>query len=443
MDLESLTEVALGEAQKQGADYAVALAAEGNERMLRFANNSVTVANQTEETELMVYLSSQGRSAIASTSNPEDTAVRAFVGDLFASLRGLSRSDFAPLPARSMRFRPTTGHYDDRIPKAGETLPELARAAISASTQAGGNRSAGIVTASAVGYSIMTSNGTRGKDSRTEITLNIRSFSEGDASGQGLSCSATMSDFKPEEAGRRAGEDARKMVGASVPEAGEYDVLLSPTVASNLIGAVAGSASAFDVESGSSYLTDKLGKKVASGTFSLTDHGTLKGALGGRSFDDEGMATCSTPIIRDGLLVNYLHNLSTARRWKTTTTGNAGVVAPHPWNLEVGAGDAEFDELVNEIKRGIILTSNWYTRFKNRRTGEFSTVPRDGAYLVEGGRVIKPLKGMRLSDDLPRMLSSVRMLSKTREWIEWWEVQTPTLCPWLLVDGAKVTSAFE
>ena len=443
MDLERLTEVALGEAMKRGSDYAVALAVEGNERMLRFANNSVTVANETEETDLAVYLSSQGRSAIASTSNPEDTSVRAFVGDLFSSLNGLPQSDLAPLPARSSRFRATGGHHDDRIVKAGETLPELARAAISSSTQAGGKRSAGIITASEVGYSIMASNGTRGEDSRTEITLNIRSFSEGDASGQGLSCSATMSDFKPEEAGRRAGEDARKMVGASVPAAGEYEVLLSPTVASNIIQSVAASASAFDVESGSSYLIDRLGKKVASSSFNLTDHGELKGALGGRSFDDEGMATGTTPIVKEGVLVSYLHNLSTARREKTTTTGNAGVVAPHPWNLEVGAGDAQFEELVKEIRRGVILTSNWYTRFKNRRTGEFSTVPRDGAYLVEGGHIVKPLKGMRLSDDLPRMLSSVRRLSRAREWVEWWEVQTPTLCPWILIDGAKITSAFE
>jgi PmbA protein len=98
---------------------------------------------------------------------------------------------------------------------------------------------------------------------------------------------------------------------------------------------------------------------------------------------------------------------------------------------------------VKEIKRGIVLTSNWYTRFKNYRTGEFSTVPRDGAYLVEGGRAVKSLRGMRMSDDLQRMFSSVQALSRQREWIEWWEVETPTLCPWMLVDGVRITKAYE
>jgi PmbA protein len=99
--------------------------------------------------------------------------------------------------------------------------------------------------------------------------------------------------------------------------------------------------------------------------------------------------------------------------------------------------------MVKEMHRGIILTSNWYTRFKNYRTGEFSTVPRDGAYLVERGNVVKSLKGMRMSDDLLRMFSQVKLLSKKREWVEWWEVDTPTFCPWILVEGAKITKAYE
>jgi len=98
--------------------------------------------------------------------------------------------------------------------------------------------------------------------------------------------------------------------------------------------------------------------------------------------------------------------------------------------------------MVRETKRGIVLTSNWYTRFKNYRTGEFSTVPRDGAYLVENGEVVKTLKGMRAGDDLQRLLSSVQLISKQREWIQWWEVDTPTLCPWLLIDGVTITRAY-
>jgi PmbA protein len=442
LDLKELNDTAIGTAKALGVDDAVALSARGADSMIRFANNSVTVANRVEESELTVYLAKSKRRALASTSNLQPAAVKEFVRDLFLSMGGLPESNYVPLPDKPARYTPSKAGYDRRLESLEDELPEMAGAAIDAATAAGGKRSAGVINAGEVTVAILTSTGTRGIDSRTAITLNIRSFAEKEASGHGLSCSSSLSGFDPEEAGRRAGEGAKTMREASEPEAGKYAVLLSPTVASNLVETVADAASAFAVDAGTSYLADRLGKKVAARSFSLTDHGVTEGGLGGRVFDDEGVRTRSNKIIEDGVLKGYLHNLTTASKWKVRDTGNAGFVAPHPWNLEIEAGDSTYDEMVREMKKGIVLTSNWYTRFRNYRTGEFSTVPRDGAYLVERGEVVKPLKGMRMGDDLERMLSSVTLFSKRREWIQWWEVDTPTLSPWMLIDGVKITRAY-
>lgn len=442
MDLQELNERAVSAARRLGADDAVALSANSADSMIRFANNSVSVVNRVEEAELTVYLAKGGKRAIASTSNLEPASVKQFVSELFGSLKGLPKSEYVPLPDRAVRYSPSRLSYDRRLEDVDSELPGLAKEAIDASLEAGGRRAAGVINAGKGTIAIMTSAGTQGIDSRTAITLNIRTFAENEASGHGLSCSSTLSHFDPKEAGRRAGEGARRMRDASEPDAGKYEVLLSPTVASNLIETVAGAASAFSVDAGTSYLAEKVGKKVASPLFSLTDHGVVEGGLGGRVFDDEGVKTRTNKIIDGGVLQGYLHNLTTAKKWKTESTGSAGFVTPHAWNLEVGAGDSSYDEMIAEIKRGIVLTSNWYTRFKNYRTGEFSTVPRDGAYLVENGKVVRSLKGMRAGDDLERLLSSVRLVSKDREWVQWWEVDTPTLCPWLLVDGVTITRAY-
>jgi len=442
LDLGELNDVAIGAAKRLGVDDAVALSSRSGESMIRFANNSVTVVNRVEESELAVYLAKNRRRALASTSNLGPAAVRKFVGDLFASMKGLPESDYVPLPVRPTRYAPSRQGFDRRLESLEAELPDMARSAIDAAAAAGGKRSAGVISAGKGTVAILTTAGTRGVDSRTAITLNIRSFAEKEASGHGLSCSSTLAGFDPEEAGTRAGEGAKTMRNASEPEAGRYSVLLSPTVASNLVEPVASAASAFSVDAGTSYLADKLGKKVAASSFSLIDHGVAEGGLGGRVFDDEGTRTRSNRIIEGGVLASYLHNITTARKWKVESTGNAGFVTPHPWNLEVGAGDSGYEEMVREMRKGIVLTSNWYTRFKNYRTGEFSTVPRDGAYLVEHGVVVRPLKGMRMGDDLERMFSSVSLLSKRREWIQWWEVDTPTLCPWMLVDGVTITRAY-
>ena len=442
MELEELNDVAVGAAKKLGVDDAVALSSRSGESMIRFANNSVTVVNRVEESELSIYLAKNRRRALASTSNLEPPAVRKFVSDLFSSMEGLPESDYVPLPDKPSRYAASKQGYDRRLESLEAELPAMARTAIDSAVAAGGRRSAGVISAGKGTVAILTTSGTQGVDSRTAITLNIRSFAEKEASGHGLSCSSSLSGFDPQEAGRRAGEGAKTMRNASEPEAGKYAVLLSPTVASNLAEPVADAASAFSVDAGTSYLADKLGKKVAAGSFSLTDHGVAVGGLGGRVFDDEGIGTRSNKIIEGGVLMSYLHNITTARKWKVKSTGNAGFVAPHPWNLEIGAGDSGYDEMVREMQTGIVLTSNWYTRFKNYRTGEFSTVPRDGAYLVEHGEVVRPLKGMRMGDALERMFSSVSLLSKRREWIQWWEVDTPTLCPWILVDGVTITRAY-
>ena len=442
MDLHELNDIAIGTAKALGVDDAVALSAKGTDSMVRFANNSVTVANRVEESELTIYLARSRRRALASTSNLQSGAVKKFVRDLFSSMEGLPESDYAPLPARPNRFTPSSAGYDRKLESLEVELPEMAGTAIAAATASGGKRSAGVINAGKVTVAILTSTGTRGIDSRTAITLNIRSFAEKEASGHGLSCSSSLSGFEPEEAGRRAGEGAKAMRNASEPEAGKYTVLLSPTVASNLVETVAGAASAFAVDAGTSYLAGRVGKKVAARSINLSDHGVIKGGLGGRVFDDEGVRTRSNKIIEAGVLKGYLHNLTTASKWKVEDTGNAGFVAPHPWNLEIGGGDSTYGEMVKEMNKGIILTSNWYTRFKNYRTGEFSTVPRDGAYLVEGGRITRPLKGMRMGDDLERMFSSVTLLSKDREWIQWWEVDTPTLCPWMQIGGVTITRAY-
>jgi PmbA protein len=431
-------------AKRLGADEAILSTVISDEKMARFANSSVTVTKGVRESGQMVYLAKGGRRIIGSSSNPERSSLERFIGLLYKSMMDLPKDPgYVPLPSRGRVYRPRPS-YDKKLAGAGSLLAGYVEEAVSAAESAGARRTAGSLEAGVTSHHMMSSTGTSGSDTSASILLNVRAFTDRDASGHGLSCAAAVRDFRPEVAGERAGADSKRMRNAKQLE-GEgktYEVLMSPTVASNLLGLVGEFASAFSIEAGTSYLVEKLGKRVASESLDLTDLGRGGGCLQARTFDDEGQPTQSTAVIEGGVLRSYLHNLSTAKRFKTKTTGNAGLVEPGPWNLEVGAGDSTYDEMVREMRHGLVLTSNWYTRFKNYRTGEFSTVPRDGTYLVESGEAKAPIKGIRISDSLERMTSSIRLLSKEREWVKWWEVDTPTLCPWVLVDGVTVTKAY-
>jgi PmbA protein len=433
----------VGVAKKLGADEAILITVISNERMVRFANSSVTVTKNINESSQVVYLAKGGRRIIGSSSNPEKASLERFIELLYRSMMSLPRDEgYVPLPARGRAFKPKPSH-DSKLEHAEGLMAGYVQEAIGSADEAGAMRTAGSLEAGVTSHHLMSSTGTVGRDASSKILLNIRAFTDRDASGHGLSCSANVRGFDPGMAGTRAGSHSKRMRNArQLTEGGTFQVLMSPTVAANLLGLVGEFASAFSIEAGTSYLVDKLSKRVASEDLDLTDGGRIDGCLDARTFDDEGQPTQSTRIIEGGVLKGYLHNLSTAKRFGTKTTGNAGLIEPGPWNLEVGAGDSDYDEMVREMRHGLILTSNWYTRFKNYRTAEFSTVPRDGTYLVEAGEVRAPIKGIRISDGLERMFSSVRLLSKDREWVQWWEVDTPTLCPWVLVDGVTVTKAY-
>ena len=383
---EEANQFGLKTAEKLGADEAILFTVVSNERMARFANSSMTVTKNVNESGQIVYLAKGGRRIIGSSSNPQKTSLDRFISLLYKSMMTLPKDPaYVPLPPDGRVYNPKPS-YDKRLESAEELLAGYVSEAIGSAEEAGARRTAGSIESDVTSHHILTSTGASGTDTGSKILLNIRAFVAKEASGHGLSCSATAGDFHPGKAGAVAGGHARRMKDAKQPaEEGKYQVLMSPTVAANLLGLVGEFASAFAIEAGTSYLVDKLGKKVAADRVTVVDHGKTDGCLEARNFDDEGQPTHSTKIIEEGVLRNYLHNVSTAKRFKAKTTGNAGLIEPGPWNLEVGAGDSTYDEMVKEMRHGVILTSNW---------------------------------------------------------VQWWEVETPTLCPWVLVDGVTITKAY-
>ena len=132
-------------------------------------------------------------------------------------------------------------------------------------------------------------------------------------------------------------------------------------------------------------------------------------------------------------------NTSTAKLFNAETTGNAGLVFPQPWNVELDPGDRTREELFSEMGEGLYLTNTWYTRFQNYAAGDFSTIPRDGAFLVEGGEITGSVKDIRISDNALRILENIKALSEHREHINWWESTVPTLSPYMLIEDVKIT----
>lgn len=418
-------------------DYAI-IEYTTRDRMLRFSNNSATVVKEEEVSVVEVYMAKAGKRMLGVTSDLRPKSLEGFVKALAHSLETSPRAEYAHLPSGPFRYE-HNGDVDRGL--AEVDIAEFVERAVNSALEAGAKRVSGTLAIHLTEISIITSAGAEGSDFRTGVEINVRAFSDKGASGHGLSVATKLGRFEPELAGRTAGEYS-VLAGNSRPiEEGKYDVLMGPTVAASMFEHVGYYASAFDVDVGLSIFAERLGQKVAVETFTLIDHGQIENGLGSRSFDDEGVPTRSNVIIDRGVLKTYLHNSTTARKFGVESTANAGIIKPRPWNLEVHPGNASIDEMIKEIKDGILVTNNWYTRFQSYRTGEFSTIPRDAILKVENGEIKHAVSGIRLSDSMPRLLNSIKMVSKERRWIKWWEVETPVLSPAILVSGMQVTRA--
>ncbi len=425
--------------KKGGAEDAVAIVQSLDWYMVRFANNGVIASKAMNDTQLSVFAIMGGKASTLSTTNLSRQSVENLVTKLMKIVRlsppGEQR---APLPKGPFRYsRKLRSVGDPKIDQA--KLPDVVRTSMESALSAGASRVAGAVTAEKETRTILTTAGAEATFTASIYDLNVRAFADSEATGQFANATNSISKLDAESVGRHAGEIAKKSLNQEQAEAGKYDVVLGPMISANLIERVAFASSAFSVLAGSSFLTDKLGQKIASPSLCLEDDPTNSEAPGAAMFDDEGLPTLGKAIIEKGTLKSYLHNSNTARKMNTVSTANAGLVGPRPFTLVVGAGTKSLDELVAMVDHGLYVTNNWYHRYQNMRSGDFSTIIRDGAFRIEGGQIAGPVRGLRLSDNMLRILGNIDGLGRERSWIKWWEVTIPTLTPSMLVRGANFT----
>jgi len=431
------TEEIVKKAKTLGADEVIAKTTFGRYRKTRFSNNQIDISVAWNDYATDVFLSWKKRvvgTLIRNFQNIDESVKRLF------NLAEVSKEN----PQYGGVAKGKFGYKKSNADKALESLENPAEyvfeAIEAAKKEAGSDTNAGgILFTKFEDVYLVSSEGPMGEDHRSAIELSIRAFSQRESSGHGVECSSTIKGFDPAKAGRKAGEIARQAKNPKAGVEGRYDVIFEPLFVGSLLGIWGPMTSAYSVMIQQSIFVNKLGQKVAPDTVTLRDT-PASYSLANKVFDDEGVPVKENVLISKGVLKTYLHNTSTAKIFKTETTGNAGLVMPTPWNLELDEGDMSREEMFREVKRGLYLTNTWYTRFQNYATGDFSTIPRDGIFLIEGGEIKQSWKDIRLSDNASKMLKNIFGISKERQHVHWWgEADPPSLSPYILMKDVQIT----
>jgi len=165
---------------------------------------------------------------------------------------------------------------------------------------------------------------------------------------------------------------------------------------------------------GTSAFSGRVGERVASRGVTVVDDGTLPDRRGSLNIDDEGTPTRCTTLIEDGILKGYMQDTLNARLMGVAPTGNgrresyAHLPLPRMTNTYMLAGERDPQEIIASVDKGLYAV-NFGGGQVDITNGKF-VFSASEAYLIENGRVTRPVKGATLIGNGPDVLTRVTMI---------------------------------
>ncbi|MEZ5613301.1 MAG: metallopeptidase TldD-related protein, partial [Rhodocyclaceae bacterium] len=214
---------------------------------------------------------------------------------------------------------------------------------------------------------------------------------------------------------RAAVHQARVNLDASPAPAGTMTVVLGSGWPGILLHEAIGHGLEGDFNrKGSSAFSGRMGQQVAAKGVTVVDDGTIADRRGSLTIDDEGNPTSNTVLIEDGILTGYMQDMLNARLMGMKPTGNgrresfAHLPLPRMTNTYMLNGDKAPEEIIRSVKKGL-YAANFGGGQVDITSGKFVFSTAE-AYLIEDGKVTRPVKGATLIGNGPDALTRVSMI---------------------------------
>lgn len=221
-----------------------------------------------------------------------------------------------------------------------------------------------------------------------------------------------LEELEGKKTAEEAGKRALSQLGARPISPRVTTVVFDPLVAAQILASLSMAIMADAAQKGRSFLSGKLGHKVASPLVSIVDDGLLKGGLGTSPFDDEGIASRRTGVVDEGILTTFLHSTYTARKERTKSTGNGrrgsfkNAPTPAPSNLFFAPGEMSGEDIISQVSTGFYVTSlQGIHAGVNPATGQFSVGA--GGLWIEGGKPSFPVREATIASTWQEILKNL------------------------------------
>jgi len=270
---------------------------------------------------------------------------------------------------------------------------------------------------------VAASDGTFASDTQPLARLNVfviakdsQNTARGTSGGGGrVTLDFFEAEKSPEHFAREAARTALLQLGAAEAPAGEMEVVLGPGWPGVLLHEAVGHGLEADFNrKKTSAFSGLIGQKVASEKVTVVDNGTMPNRRGSLNMDDEGVPTQETVLIENGILKTFLSDKLNARLMGGTSTGSGRresyhhVPMPRMTNTYMLNGHDMPEDIIKSVKRGLYAV-NFGGGQVDITNGKF-VFSASEAYLIEDGKVTRPVKGATLIGNGPEALKYVSMV---------------------------------
>jgi PmbA protein len=239
--------------------------------------------------------------------------------------------------------------------------------------------------------------------------------------GWGFDAGRAFGDLDVDHVVAMAVARATRMLGARQPRTRRLPVVFDPMVTASVLALIGSALSGEAVLKGRSMFAERVGETIAAPAVTIVDDPTEPAAFGASPVDGEGVPTREVPLVRDGVLTGFLHNLYTARRSNALTTGSA--VRGYASTPSVGAralhlrpGGKSADEVMASVPEALYVQSvSGLHSGTNPVSGDFS-VGAEGL-MVRDGAFAEPVREITVASTLPRMLQDVAEVGADLTWL--------------------------
>lgn len=218
--------------------------------------------------------------------------------------------------------------------------------------------------------------------------------------------SARLSDLDGAALGDRAASGARTSASPEELPPGRYEVIFEPEAVSDLLNNIISYGFNGKVfNEGRSFA--ELGTAQFDPAISIHDD-PYAGDIGAKPFDHEGTSRARLTLVDNGITSAIAHDRRTAREAGANSTGHSTPGdnwGPQAANAGLAPGTATLESMIASMERGILVRDLWYTRVLDPRSLVITGLTRNGAWLVEQGQIVKPVRNFRFTQSYPHALA--------------------------------------